>query len=94
MNFTKLAEVKGPSDFSATENLKKGCFDVNALWVEAVLSLNEKRTFDFLFSHIHEETIKDMSSLAIGHLKDWNCDVGAHCLEEYLKIQKTKHIGA
>ena len=35
------------------------CFDVNALWVEAVLSLNEKRTFDFLFSHIHEETIKD-----------------------------------
>lgn len=61
------------------------CFDVNALWVEAVLSLNEKRTFDFLFSHIHEETIKDMSRLAIGHLKAGNCDVGAHCLEEYIR---------
>lgn len=69
VNFTKLAEVKSPSDFSATENIKRGCFDVNALWVEAVLSLNEKRTFDFLFSHIHEETIKDMSRLAIGDRK-------------------------
>ena len=88
VNFTKLAEVKSPSDFSATENLKRGCFDVNALWVEAVLSLNEKGTFDFLFSHIHEETIMDMSRLAIGHLKAGNCEVGAHCLEEYIRNRK------
>lgn len=88
VNFTKLAEVKSPSDFSATENIKRGCFDVNALWVEAVLSLNEKRTFDFLFSHIHEETIEDMSRLAIEHLKAGNCDVEAHCLEEYIRNKK------
>lgn len=32
--------------------------------------------------------VVNMSRLAIGHLKAGNCDVGAHCLEEYIRNKK------
>lgn len=89
VNFSKLAEVKSSSDFSARESSSGGCFDVNALWVEAVLSLNEKDTFDFLFSHIQEETIMNMGVLAMEHLESWKCEVGAQCLKEYINNKKS-----
>ncbi len=36
-------------------------------------------------SHIPEETIMDMPRLAIEHLKNWKCEVGVHCLKEYIQ---------
>lgn len=76
VDFTKLAEVLN-EPFIAYENMKKGCYQVNALWIKKVMSLNERQTIDFIFDNVNINTIKNISNLAISHLEAKGCSEGA-----------------
>lgn len=89
INFTKILEWKNVNDFRATEGIKKYCFDVNMVYIEEVMSLNEPATIDYLLSHVSKDVVENMSNCAISNLKNTGCNMGA----DYLRMQRDKMLG-
>jgi hypothetical protein len=83
VSFTKLAEMIDPNRFSADEASKPYCFNVSALYVTDVRSLDEPSTLD-IFREYMGEAIYDNLRIAISHLETRGCKRGAEYLKGFL----------
>ena len=88
VNFTKLAAEIEEETFSASDSSQKGCYDVNNLYIEKVLSLNDVSTID-LFKEYMKEDFFEKAHSAEYHLRNWKCNQAADYLSSLLEEKKS-----
>ncbi|MGN0687342.1 MAG: hypothetical protein ACI4KA_04460 [Oscillospiraceae bacterium] len=84
-SFNKLADnIKGHRFWAEDNYTYNGCYQVNPVYVEAVMSLGELSTIDYIFDNIDNSYLKkyENTSVAIGCLKRYGFNESA---EYFLK---------
>nr|WP_308649694.1 hypothetical protein [uncultured Agathobacter sp.] len=90
VNFKKLAEIINPKEFIAYDNFKSDrCYDVNSLYVEKVLSLDEISTIDLFRKYMLDDEFFNNIQISIKSLERWKCYKSV----EYLNKCWTEKIG-
>ena len=86
----KTRRIEGKESSFLASKSKKNCYNVNMVYIESVMSINERSTIDFLFDNIQEKTILEVGSLAICHIRRHGCIDGADYMEKRINEIKEK----